>query len=245
MKFENAIKMVAEYILLEKAEVNCNPQKPLFVSIAGSVSSGKTTFSEMLQKALQASGVSCQTISTDSFLYNNEILEQKEISNQKGFPASYNYELITSIFESIEKGDKTLVPIYDHSVYDIGNQSVTVDNPDIVLVEGINALSLAFQKAASIQFLTDIYIDAYEPVLLDWFLKRFLLLRESAKTDKTSFYNTYAKMPKGKAVAEAKSVWDAVNKKNLFENILPTKENAKIIVTKNPDHSVKELVFTE
>ena len=48
-----------------------------------------------------------------------------------------------------------------------------------------------------------VYIDADEPVLREWFVKRFLTLRDTAFTDPRSYFHRYAPLSDEEATATA------------------------------------------
>jgi type I pantothenate kinase len=44
-------------------------------------------------------------------------------------------------------------------------------------------------------------------------------------------------------VSTAKSIWDRINLVNLRENILPTRQRADLILTKNEGHLIDEVAL--
>src|SRR5262249_5084816 len=84
-----------------------------------------------------------------------------------------------------------------------------------------------------------LYVDADEPDIEQWYLDRFLTLRETAFTDERSFFHHFAALSEDEAVQVARSILRSVNAVNLHENILPTRERAPLILEKAPDHSVR------
>ena len=79
-------------------------------------------------------------------------------------------------------------PVYSHLTYDIiPNQWNEVDQPDILIVEGVNVLQTGRlpRDGKAVPVVSDffdfsVYIDAEEPVLRDWYVRRFLALRDTA-----------------------------------------------------------------
>lgn len=69
-----------------------NPKVPYIISIAGSVSVGKSTSARILQSLLANWPVARKVdlITTDGFLYPLEILQKKNLLQKKGFPISYD-----------------------------------------------------------------------------------------------------------------------------------------------------------
>ncbi len=72
-------------------------------------------------------------------------------------------------------------PVYSHVVYDIvDDEHVVIEQPDIVILEGLNVLQTG---EAATEFVSDyfdfsIYIDAAESDIEQWYVERFLTLRE-------------------------------------------------------------------
>ena len=86
-----------------------------------------------------------------------------------------------------------------------------------------------------------IYVDADVADIRAWYLERFLTLRETAFRDPRSYFNRYSEISDTEALDTAGNIWSSINEKNLFENILPTRERADLILTKQADHSVSEV----
>jgi type I pantothenate kinase len=91
-------------------------------------------------------------------------------------------------------------PSYSHLVYDVlPNEFKTVDRPDILIFEGINVLQSRHLPAdgkivpmVSDFFDFSIYIDADEHLIHNWYVARFMKLRETAFRDPNSFFHRYA-----------------------------------------------------
>ena len=72
-------------------------------------------------------------------------------------------------------------------------------------------------------------------------MKRFLSLRSNAIANKDDYFHKYASISESDAISMAKVIWKKINLKNLYENILPTKEKADLILKKNKDHKFNEI----
>ena len=127
-------------------------------------------------------------------------------------------------------------------------QSVTVDRPDILILEGLNVLQTSNlpRDGKEVPFVSDffdfsIYIDADEDVLHDWYVSRFMRLRETAFRDPGSYFNKYALASDEDALAIAEGLWSEINLVNLQENILPTRPRADLILSKGSDHAINEV----
>ena len=58
-------------------------------------------------------------VTTDGFIYPNSVLMERQILNRKGFPESYNMELLLNFLDSIKNGMTAEIPVYSHEIYDI------------------------------------------------------------------------------------------------------------------------------
>jgi type I pantothenate kinase len=123
---------------------------------------------------------------------------------------------------------------------------VHIKHPDIVIIEGLNVLQPARVRddgrtglAVSDFFDFSVYVDAATSHIRDWYVQRFLRLRETAFRDPQSYFVRYASFSRDEAVAEAMRIWDSINGPNLAENVLPTRSRATLVLRKDADHSVR------
>lgn len=224
---------------------------PFVIGVAGSVAVGKSTTSRLLRELLaQLPGhPQVDLITTDGFLYPNAELERRDLMNRKGFPESYDRNALLRFVMDVKSGvDKVTAPVYSHLTYDIVPQeTVTVRQPDILIVEGLNVLQPARRRpddgsmalAVSDFFDFTVYVDATEDDLRDWYLTRFMALRETAFRDPRSYFTRYAQMGVDQAIAYAEDIWDTINGPNLLENILPTRGRATAILRKDSTHDIE------
>ena len=71
-----------------------------------------------------------------------------------------------------------------------------------------------------------IYIDAHEETIENWYVARFLKLRDTVFRNPDSYFNRYSKLSKEAATDKAHSIWREINGPNLRDNIQPTRERA-------------------
>ncbi|MBN9345341.1 MAG: type I pantothenate kinase [Devosia sp.] len=229
-------------------------QIPFIIGVAGSVASGKSTTSRILRALLQRWRTSPKVdlLTTDGFLYPNAVLDERGLAARKGFPESYDRAALLAFLADIKSGKASVrAPVYSHLVYDIiPGEFVSIDRPDILIVEGLNILQAGElpKTGKPLLFASDfidfsIYIDADEADLRDWFMVRFRALRESAFTDPKSFFRRLAEMPTAEAEGFAMQAWDNINLVNLRENILPTRSRADLILKKAGNHTVEEVML--
>lgn len=227
------------------------PQKraPYIIGIAGSVAVGKSTLARLLQSILAQyyKGQQVELMTTDGFLYPNEILEEKGIMNRKGFPESYDMHRLITFMGDVKSGKANVqVPKYSHSIYDIlPGQFQVIDQPDILIVEGINTLQLPANEKiyASDFFDFSFYVDAEPENIEKWYLQRFGILIDTAFKDPMNYYNRFADIDRIEAFDFAQSVWKEVNLKNLVDYILPTRFRADAIIHKTTDHYIDQILL--
>ncbi|HSY50009.1 MAG TPA: type I pantothenate kinase [Thermoanaerobaculia bacterium] len=225
------------------------PKVPYVVAIGGSVSVGKSTTARVLSTLLARAPdhPRVDLVTTDGFLFPNAELDARGLMQRKGFPESYDRGRLIQFLCDLKSGLSPLsVPIYSHSVYDIvADEHQVVDRPDIVILEGLNVLQSGSEQTVFVSDFVDfsIYVDASEADLQTWFLDRFRKLREAAFDDPTLFFHRFSIMPEEEAMAMATSVWEQINLANLRENILPTRERARLILGKGASHVVESVML--
>ena len=221
-------------------------KQPFIIGISGSVAVGKSTTSRLLQILLSRSfeNAKVELVTTDGFLYPNSILQQQNILNRKGFPESYNMELLLDFLDHLKNGQDYQVPVYSHEIYDIvPNLTQSIQAADSVIVEGINV----FQNPQNdLLYITDyfdfsIYVDAEVENIEKWYLDRFKKLLDLAKKDESNYYHRFTHQPINEVMEMAKNIWKTINLVNLQDYIAPTRNRAELILHKTYDHEIDEI----
>lgn len=224
-------------------------KEPYVIGIAGSVAVGKSTLARFLQTMMARAypDKKVDLITTDGFLYPNEVLQDKNLLNRKGFPESYDMHRLISFMGDVKSGRRDIkVPLYSHKLYNIvPDQFETIDQPDILIVEGINVLQLPANEKIFVSDFFDFsfYVDAEPDRIEKWYLERFGLLLQTAFKDPSNYYYPYAVGDRKEAFKMAKNVWRTINLKNLQEYILPTRFRADMIIHKTTDHFIDQLLL--
>jgi type I pantothenate kinase len=231
---------------------------PYVIGVAGSVAVGKSTFARILRALLARwpAHPRVDLVTTDGFLLSNAVLESRGLLARKGFPESYDLRRLIDFMSEVKAARAPVyAPVYSHQAYDILPGAVqVVDRPDIVIVEGLNVLQTGDTRAegrparegrprifVSDYFDFSIYLDADEGDIERWYVERFLTLRETVFRDPRSYFHRYASLDDDEATETARRIWREINGVNLVENIMPTRERARLILEKGPDHEVRKV----
>ena len=131
-------------------------------------------------------------------------------------------------------------------VYDIvDSDDVVIDQPDILILEGLNVLQVGSE---SNEFVSDyfdfsIYVDADEDDIEEWYVQRFLALCDTVFQDPNSFFQHYSHLTREQATETARMIWHEINGLNLRENIEPTRNRASLILRKGSDHRITDVLL--
>jgi type I pantothenate kinase len=208
---------------------------PYVVGIAGSVAVGKSTVAQLLQALISRwpEHPKVELVSTDGFLYPNHVLQSLGLMDRKGFPESYDLPLLLRFLADVKSGrTEVYAPIHSHLTDNIRSaEAQVVRSPDVLIVEGLNMLEAGLWEPfdGHRAFVSDyvdfpIYVDAEERHIRDWYLDRFLRLREEALEDDSVYFHRFASLSVEEAKELARRVWDEIDHSNLKENIEPTKD---------------------
>ena len=226
---------------------------PFLIGVAGSVAVGKSTTARILQALLDrwSAHPKVALVTTDGFLYSNDELEKRNIIHRKGFPESYDVRKLIRFISDVKSGKRQVqAPVYSHVTYDIlPNQHRVIDQPDILILEGLNVLQAnptddyGVRRYVSDYLDFSIYVDADVKQLEQWYIQRFLDFRKGAFSDPNSYFNHYANLSDEEAVRIAKEIWRTINLVNLKDNILHTRDKADLILQKGASHRMEQVLL--
>ena len=127
----------------------------------------------------------------------------QNLMERKGFPESYDVGALLRFLSGIKSGARNVrAPLYSHLTYDVlPGEFVTIDQPDILIFEGINVLQTRDlpKDGKVVPFVSDffdfsIYIDAEESLIQHWYIERFMRLRETAFRNPEAFFHRYSQL---------------------------------------------------
>lgn len=227
-------------------------QVPYIIGVSGSVAVGKSTVSRVLQALLSRwpNHRNVVVVTTDGFLYSNAELEARGLMSRKGFPESFDAAKLLAFLEALKSGvSKVQAPVYSHQSYDVlPDQKITIENADIVIIEGLNILQTGcFAPGKSpIRFVSDfldfsIFVDAEIEAIRQWYIERVLYFCAHSFQRSDNYFYFLSQMNHEEQVKFAERIWREINEMNLIENILPFRERAKLILHKNKDHLVERI----
>ena len=227
---------------------------PYLIGVAGSVAVGKSTTARVLKALLSRwpNTPKVELVTTDGFLHPNRVLAEQGLMDRKGFPESFNGSALINFLSDVKAGKRNVeAPLYSHLVYDVlPDERVVIDRPDILIVEGLNVLlpNRPPRDGRDIPFVSDffdfsVYLDAQEDLLEDWYVSRFMRLRETAFRDPMSYFRRYSEIGDDEAVSIAHDIWRRINLRNLVENVRPTRARASLILTKGSNHRIEHVAL--
>jgi type I pantothenate kinase len=219
------------------------PQGTFIVGITGSVASGKSSLAAALAQAFAADAPVVEQITTDGFLFPNQVLGERGLDLVKGFPETYDLAALAAALTGARRGAVS-VPAYSHVTYDVDPAAARrIERPGVLIVEGLGLghdRPLAPGAAALVDCL--VYVDAAEADLETWFVIRFMRLWDAAANDPASFYARFRGLDRAGAQALAHQVWSGINLPNLRNHIAPLRAVADVVVTKAADHTIASVV---
>ncbi|OQQ01127.1 type I pantothenate kinase [Vibrio splendidus] len=226
---------------------------PFIIGIAGSVAVGKSTTARLLKALLSRweNHPKVELVTTDGFLYPNEVLEEKGLMSKKGFPESYDIKRLVNFVSDVKACKRNVTaPVYSHLTYNITDDVKCVDLPDVLIIEGLNVLQtgMNYPHEPHRVFISDfldfsLYVDADSQQIKEWYVNRFMKFRDGAFTKPGSYFSHYTKLSNQAALDKAEGIWSSINGLNLEQNIFPTRERAHLILRKGADHMVEEVLL--
>lgn len=161
-------------------------QKPLVIGIAGGSGSGKTTVSKEISKRLPADRVLILT--EDAYYNDNSALsmdERKKINYDH--PNAYDTDLLIEQLQDLLDGKAIEMPTYNFNILSRAKDTIHVEPPDIIILEGILVLAseelrkfmdikLFVDADDDIRFIRRLQRDTQERGRsIDWIISQYLV----------------------------------------------------------------------
>ncbi|VDG19036.1 hypothetical protein [Lactobacillus sp. CBA3605] [Lactiplantibacillus mudanjiangensis] len=200
---------------------------PVILGITGRVASGKTTLARQLQQAYQQCwpALNCVLVSTDDFLRSNAELQRFQLSDKKGFPISYDKQLVWQFVMAIKHDQAITLPTYNHATNDIDRQAQkVVYQPDILIIEGLMVLQPMFRQLLT----SSLFLDVEPTDNYQWYLQRCAHLNLAGQQGLT-----WAEFE-----PRARRSWIEINERNFNENVAPLRSLSAWQVHMNADHQL-------
>ena len=107
----------------------------MVIGIAGGTGSGKTTITK---KLIQRFGEDVSVVHHDNYYkaHHNMSYEERALLNYD-HPNSFDTEMLVADIKELKKGNPIQCPVYDYSIHDRTDKTVTIYPTRVVIVEGI------------------------------------------------------------------------------------------------------------
>ena len=128
--------------------------KVMVIGIAGGTGSGKTTITK---KLIQHFGEDVSVIHHDNYYKAHHDMSYEERSKLNyDHPDSFDTDMLVEAVKELKRGHSVVCPVYDYTVHDRSDKTVTVNPAKVVIVEGILIFSC---KELCRQMDIKIYVD--------------------------------------------------------------------------------------
>ena len=109
--------------------------KHLVIGIAGGSGSGKTT---LLKNIVETFGPSITVISHDNYYKrHDEMTYEERCALNYDEPAALETDLMVRQLEALRRGERIQCPVYDFTVHNRSDETITIQPEKVILVEGI------------------------------------------------------------------------------------------------------------
>lgn len=110
--------------------------KTTIIGIAGGTGSGKSTLTARLRSHFGENEVS--VINHDSYYKRHDELPYEERCKLNyDHPDSFDTDLLVEHLKALRRGETVQVPVYDYTIHNRSNKTVTVSPAPVIIVEGI------------------------------------------------------------------------------------------------------------
>ena len=109
--------------------------KILMIGIAGGTGSGKTT---LMKNLVERFGDAGTVGSHDNYYKRHDDMtyEERCLINYDE-PAAFENDLMARQLEALRRGERVECPVYDYTVHNRSNETVTIEPKQVIIIEGI------------------------------------------------------------------------------------------------------------
>ena len=110
-------------------------EKSLVIGIAGGSGSGKTT---LLKNIVETFGPAITVISHDNYYKrHDDMTYEQRCQLNYDEPAALETDLMVCQLEALRRGEAIQCPVYDFTVHNRSNETITIKPEKVIIVEGI------------------------------------------------------------------------------------------------------------
>ena len=110
-------------------------EKSLVIGIAGGSGSGKTT---LLKNIVETFGPAITVISHDNYYKrHDEMTYEERCQLNYDEPAALETDLMVRQLEALRRGEEIRCPVYDFTVHNRSDETITIKPEKVIIVEGI------------------------------------------------------------------------------------------------------------
>lgn len=190
---------------------------PYIIGVAGLSGSGKTTVAQQIIDAINQPWT--VLLSLDNF-YKPLTPAQRELAFKNEFdfdePEALDLDLMYKCVKSLKDGKKTEIPVYSFAKHDRTDQTLSIYGANVVIIEGI--LSLYDKKLLDL-FDCKVFVDTDMDLCYSRRLLRDIVHR-------------------GRDLEGVIKQWDTFVKPNAVAYVIPTMNNADVVIPRGSDNVV-------
>ena len=107
----------------------------LMIGIAGGTGSGKTT---LMKNIVERFGDVVTVVSHDNYYKRHDDMtyEERCLINYDE-PAAFENDLMAQHLDALRRGESVQCPVYDYTVHNRSNETVTIEPKQVIIIEGI------------------------------------------------------------------------------------------------------------
>ncbi len=111
------------------------------IGIAGPSAGGKTTVTQEIVRRVHAHGNSIAVIGHDNYYKDQSHLSMEERTKTNyDHPHAFETDLLINDLKSLRNGNRITIPTYDFTTHTRSRKTETIENNDVIIVEGILTL---------------------------------------------------------------------------------------------------------